>query len=183
VTAIVEGELRSSVVRLAAAGDETAFARIIELHHEDLIRVAYLVTGEVELAHEAVQSAWLLAWRKLGGLRDDSRLKPWLVTVAANEARQLVRRRRRRRLVEIPVEELGPDLEPEAAEHADRDELLDLLTALRHLDPDDRAILAMRFAAGLTSDEIGRATGMSAPGVRSKVARALARLRRELARD
>jgi DNA-directed RNA polymerase specialized sigma24 family protein len=71
VTAIVEGELRSRVVRLAAAGDEAAFAGIIEAHHDDMIRVAYLVTGEVELAHEAVQSAWLLAWRKLGGLRDE----------------------------------------------------------------------------------------------------------------
>src|SRR5439155_26699727 len=53
-----------SVVVSAASGDETAFASIIARYDDDLARVAYLVTADVGLAHDAVQAAWQIAWRK-----------------------------------------------------------------------------------------------------------------------
>jgi RNA polymerase sigma factor (sigma-70 family) len=183
VSVIIEREVLLGAVASAVAGDEAAFARIIAAHHNDVVRVGFLVTGEIELAHEAIQSAWLLAWRHLGTLRDPDRLRPWLMSIAANEARRVLRGRRRRRLVEIPVEDLGVGWEAASADGGDRDGRLDLRNALLHLKPDDRAVLAMRYSAGMTSDEIGRATGMSAPGVRSKLGRALARLRKELDHD
>src|SRR5215203_2844422 len=83
-------------VALAAAGDEVAFARIIEAHHDDMTRVSFVICGDLDVADEAVQAAWPIVWRKLDSLRDPGRLRPWLVSIAANEARQLVRRRRRR---------------------------------------------------------------------------------------
>ena len=125
------------VVASAVAGDEGAFARIIAAHHDDMVRVGFLVTGETELAHEAVQSAWLLAWRRLGTLRDPDRLRPWLMSITANEARGLLRSRRRRRLVEVQVEALGPDWEAAAPDPGDRDRRLDLRNALLQLRPDD----------------------------------------------
>ena len=96
--------MATSTVRLAAAGDTVAFARIVAAYHADMVRVAYVVAGgDQDLADDAVQAAWSIAWRKLGSLRDPERLKPWLVSVAANEARQLCRRRRRASVVEIDV--------------------------------------------------------------------------------
>ncbi len=92
------------VVASAAAGDEVAFPRIVAAYHDDMVRVAYLVTAEVDLALDAVQSAWPIAWRKLPTLRDRGLLRPWLVSIAANEARGLLRKRRRRHLTEITVE-------------------------------------------------------------------------------
>jgi RNA polymerase sigma factor (sigma-70 family) len=59
-------------------------------------------------------------------------------------------------------------------------EQIDLLAALQALRADDRTIVAMRYGLGLSSSEIGRAIGMSPPGIRSRLARALKQLREEL---
>ena len=171
--------LRSRVAG-AAAGDEQAFARIVAAHHDDMARVAFVVCGDVDVAQEAVQSAWPKVWAKLGSVRDPARLRPWLVSIAANEARQIVRSRRRRRVREIPIDDAG---EPRAKDPADRSAELDLAAAITTLDPDDRTLVALRYAAGLTSDEIGRLIGMTGGGVRSRLARLVDRLRRELHDD
>jgi RNA polymerase sigma-70 factor (ECF subfamily) len=169
-----------ATIASAAAGDHAAFARIVAEHHDDMVRVAFLVCGDVDLAHDATQSAWAIAWRKLATLRAEDRLRPWLVAVAANEARQLLRRRHRRSIREIPIEAVT---ELPATGIVGRDDNVDLMNALRRLSPEDRGIVAMRYALGLTSDEIGRATGLSAPGVRSRLARSVARLRKDLSDD
>ena len=97
-------ETSAGLMRLAADGDEVAFARIVDAHHADMSSVCFVVTGgDAELAEEAVQSAWPIAWRKLDTVRDPERLRPWLISIAVNEARQLARRRRRGRVLEIAV--------------------------------------------------------------------------------
>ena len=178
--AVIDDESIRAAVARAAVGDEVAFARIVAAHHDDMARVAFVVCGDVELAQEAVQAAWQKAWVKLGSIRAADRLRPWLVSVAANEARQLVRSRHRRWLRETVIDgdaeadaRAGPDPAGRAAE-------LDLANALAGLDPDDRTLIALRYAAGLTSDEIGRLIGMTGGGVRARLARLLHRLRKEL---
>src|SRR5689334_199106 len=69
-----------------------------------MARVAFVVCGDVDIAQEAVQAAWQKAWAKLGSIRDADRLRPWLVSIAANEAKQLVRSRHRRWLRETVIE-------------------------------------------------------------------------------
>jgi len=101
-----------AALRDATAGDELAFTRIVAEYHGDMVRVAYGICGDRDLALDAVQSAWLIGWRKLGSVRDPARLRGWLVAVAANEARHVIRRRRRRTVVEIPatlVDDRTPD--------------------------------------------------------------------------
>jgi RNA polymerase sigma-70 factor (ECF subfamily) len=169
-------ESLAGAVALAVAGDEAAFARIIRAHHDDMTRVCFVISGDLDIADEAVQAAWPIIWRKLGGLRDPERLRSWLVSVAANEARQLVRRRRRRAVVEIAV---GPAPRP-TVDPAGRVGDLDLVNALARLDPDDRALLALRYVAGFDSTELARATGRSPSGTRARLARLLDRLRTEL---
>lgn len=167
----------ATVVARAVDGDEAAFSAIVRAHHADMARVAFVVSGDVEVAEDAVQAAWSVAWRKLQTLRDPDRLRPWLVAVAANEARQLLRRTNRHRIVEIELDTVpaGADDNPEAS--IDR---LDLVAALRHLRPEDRVLLALRYVAGLDSTEIGPVVGKSASGVRGELSRLNARLRREL---
>ena len=169
--------MATTTIRLAAAGDTVAFARIVAAYHGDMTRVAYVVSGgDQDLADDAVQTAWSVAWRKLGSLRDPERLKPWLVSVAANEARQLGRRQRRRAVVEI---DLG-SVDPAGRDPADLAGALDLERALCHLSPDERALLALRFEAGLDSDEIGILAGRPAATIRWRLSRLLGRLRKEL---
>jgi RNA polymerase sigma-70 factor (ECF subfamily) len=172
----------SSIVRLAAAGDTIAFARIVAAYHADMIRVAYVVSGgSQDVADDAVQAAWAVTWRKLGSLRDPDRLKPWLVSVAANEARQLVRRGRTGHVVRIDLDGVDPGLaDPGEPDPADRAGALDLEGALRRLAPGERALLAMRYEAGLDSTQIAAVTGRPAATVRWRLARIRARLREEL---
>ncbi|MCU0478198.1 MAG: sigma-70 family RNA polymerase sigma factor [Chloroflexi bacterium] len=169
--------MATTTIRLAAAGDTVAFARIVAAFHGDMTRVAYVVSGgDQDMADDAVQAAWSTAWRKLGSLRDPDRLKPWLISVAANEARQACRRQRRRAVVEINLAaKVAPGRDP-----ADRADVLDLEHALRHLSPDERALLALRYEAGLDSSEIGALAGRPASTVRWRLARLIARLRKEL---
>ena len=169
----------TATVRSAVAGDEAAFARIVDAYHGDLVRVAYVISGDGQTAEDAAQAAWSIAWRKLGSLRDPERLRPWLVSVAANEARQLLRSRHRRHVAEMrsrPADNLAAD----PTVMANR---LDLVEAFRHLKPDDRSLLTMRYVAGLDAAEIGAVLGMSPSGVRGHLSRLLKRLRKELGDD
>lgn len=170
-------EINDSTVEEAAAGDAVALARIIARYHDDMARVCVVICGgDREAAADAVQAAWPVVWRKLGSLRETDRLRHWLVAIAANQARQQQRRDRRRRVLEIKV----LDGTPTTSTNGRRDELADLSVALRHLDPDDRQLLALRYVAGLDSNEIAAALRISASGVRTRLERLLSRLRKEL---
>jgi RNA polymerase sigma-70 factor (ECF subfamily) len=175
--ASVDRTTHDSLASSAAAGDEDAFAMIMAEHAADMERVAFTVCGEVDLAREAVASAWPKAWRGLKGIRDDGRLRPWLVAIAANEARQLLRARRRRTVVELRAASGPGESEDHPTAAIDR---LDLERALARLEPSDRALLALRYVAGLSSQELASVTGLSANGVRSRLARLVARIRTEL---
>jgi len=169
----------ATTVERAVAGDELAFARIVGAYHLDLVRVAFVICGDEGLAEDAAQAAWWIAWRKLHSLRDPERLKPWLVAVAANEARKLVKREHRHGVVEIRVA-VDP---PTAADAARGIDYLDLANALAHLKPDDRALVALRYAADLDSSELAPVMGMSPSGVRTRLSRLLDGLRKELGDD
>lgn len=174
---VAEAEIQGSIVEQAIAGDEVAFARIVAAHHGDMARIAYFVCGDFDIAEEAEQSAWAIAYRRLKDLRDPGRLRPWLMSLAANEARQMARSRRRRTVRELSV--TGPTRPPDV-DHA---AMIDLAAALARLDPKDRMIVGLRFLGGFESAEIGRAIGMTATGVRVRLHRLLGRLRKDLGDD
>ncbi len=170
------GAVPSSVVAAAVSGDTVAFARIVRAHHDDMARVCRVVSGDVELAQDAAQAAWPIAWRRLHTLRDPEKLRPWLVSIAVNEARKLVRRRHLDRVVELELADVASNRDDPASRAADGD----LLTAIKGLPADDRALLAMRFVAGFDASEIGPVLGISASGVRSRLSRLIDRLRTEV---
>lgn len=167
----------ATTVAAAAAGDQAAFARLVAEHHPSMARVAYAITGDRESAADAVQAAWSIAWRRLPSLRDAGTVRAWLVAIAANEARQILRRQRTRTVIDISS---VPDLPSAGGDPSDRIATVDLARVLRGLTPDERALLALRFAAGLDSSQIARELGMSASGVRSRLSRLIERLRLDL---
>ncbi len=177
MTGAVDADL-GVAVRAAAAGDDTAFARIVCAYHEDMRRVCVVMTGDEQLAQDAVQSAWTVAWQKLGTVRQPERLRPWLVSVAMNQARDMLRKRRR-------TPEAGLDIAATrvtgGVDPATGIESLDLLAALERLDPDDRALIAMRYVIGLDATELASAIGPSPSGIRTRLERVLEHLRQDLA--
>jgi RNA polymerase sigma factor (sigma-70 family) len=151
----------------------------VDAHHADMSSVCFVVTGgDADLTEEAVQAAWPIAWRKLDTIRDPERLRPWLISIAVNQARQLSRRRRRGRVLEISV---GGDASATAnGDPGSRAGDIDLRNALAGMSSDDRALVALRYVAGFDSNELARAQGMSPSGTRARLARLLGRLRSEL---
>jgi len=174
--AVAANSSGESLVQRAAAGDEAAFARLIAEHNASMARVAYVIVGDREATLDAVQAAWAIAWRKIGSLRDATQVRSWLVAIAANEARQYARRSRRATVVDIShaMDRVG------ATDPAELAAVVDLERALRRLDSDDRRLLALRFVAGFDSSEIADLIGLSASGVRSRLARLMERLRTDL---
>jgi RNA polymerase sigma-70 factor (ECF subfamily) len=171
---------QADVLASAAAGDELAFRRIIAAHQAEMYRVCAYVAGDLAIAEEATQAAWVVAWKRLPDVSGPDHLRPWLVRVAANEAKQLLRKRRTRSRFEVAT--------PASSEPGGRDPAtgvsgLDLRAAISCLDPDDRALVAMRYVAGFDSNELALATGRSPAAVRQRLKRLLERLREDLADD
>ena len=148
----------AELVQAAATGDEAAFTELVARHHGDLLR--------------------------MNQVKDPDQIRNWLVAVAANEARRIMRSRRQT-VREISVGDTGLEAVPDHRSDPLADSIAssDLRRVLESLDPTDRALIALRYVAELSSDEIGRALGMSSSGARGRLSRLLLRLRGELADD
>ena len=171
------GQTRGETLSAAVAGDEAAFARIVADYDDEMYRVCVAVCRDHAVAADAVQSAWTIAWKKLASVRDAASVRPWLVTVAVNEARKLLKKRGQR----SEVEHLGdiPD-QYATADPATGVAMIDLLAALERLEPDDRALLALRYMAGFNATEIATALNARPDAVRQRLKRLVDRLREEL---
>jgi RNA polymerase sigma-70 factor (ECF subfamily) len=175
-TTAANATTRESTLDLAASGDEVAFAALVAEHDRAMARVAFVICGDADAARDATQNAWTIAWRRLRTVRQPDRLRSWLVAIAANEARQAARRRRRQ-----PVTDLSAALVADpGGDPAESLAVVDLQRALVGLTPDERRLLALRFVAGFDSGEIARHLGVSASGVRSRLSRLVDRLRSEM---
>jgi RNA polymerase sigma factor (sigma-70 family) len=176
MTKVGVGEV-TEVIASAAAGDEVTFARIVAAHHAELVRICHMVSRERALAEEAAQATWSIAWRKLGTIRQPDRLRPWLIAIAINEARKLLKQRSRRTRIELIGElpERAGGVDPATGIPS-----IDLQAALERLEPDERALLALRYVAGFDATELAAALGLSASGTRTRLERLLKRLREDL---
>jgi len=159
------------------AVSEAGFTALVAEHHGDLVRLAYAIVGDPDLANDVAQSAWAAAWRNRSRLREPEKVRGWLLTIAANEARRSLRRRRLRQLIPLP------DDWARSVPARPPDDQIDLIQAIQRLRPRDREILARRFALGETSQEIAEQVGMSDSGVRVRIGRLLQMLREELLND
>ena len=168
---------QTHVLASAVAGDEIAFRRIIAAHQPEMRRVCAYIAGDLTIADEATQAAWVIAWKRLHDVDGPNHLRPWLVRVAANEAKQLLRKRRTRAKFEVAT---PASQEPGGRDPATGVSGLDLRAAISRLDPDDRALVAMRYVAGFDSTELALATGKSPAAVRQRLKRILDRLREDL---
>jgi RNA polymerase sigma-70 factor (ECF subfamily) len=168
----------AELIRRALSGDHAAFADIVAAHDADMRRLCFVMSGDADLADEAVQRAWERVWQRLAALRDPGRLRSWLLTIAANELRQVLRNRRRRSLAESRIEAVAAPAAAEAAiAHVDLDR------ALKRLSVDDRELLALHYVVDVDIAELAARLRLSPEGVRSRLKRTRDRLKAELSRD
>ena len=149
-------------------------------HAQIAFRTACLITGSAADAEEAAQDGFVKAHRALGRFRAGAPFRPWLLQIVANEARNRRRSTGRRAALtlraaqESPSESAAPP--PERALLAE-EERATLLGALESLEERDRLVIACRYLLELSEAETAAALGCRPGTVKSRLARALERLR------
>jgi RNA polymerase sigma-70 factor (ECF subfamily) len=189
----------SPLLKAAIAGDEGAFAELVEPHRRALHAHCYRMLGSVQDAEDAVQDALLRAWRGLKRFEGRSSLRSWLYTVATNVCLRAIEQRPKRLLPidygppSDPHEPLGPplvesvwidpypDVElgledglagPEARYEQREAIELSFIAALQHLPARQRAVLILRDVLGFSGAEVGEALDTTPESVYSLLQRA-----------
>jgi RNA polymerase sigma-70 factor, ECF subfamily len=162
------------LVERAKRGDHDAFAVLVGAHAGRLLAASRLIVRDPELAHDAAQEALVRAWRDLPGLRDPDRFEGWLHRLTVNACLDLARRRRRRP-IEVEIDELAS---PSAVDHADSIADRDAIDrALRRLEPDGRAVVVLHYYLGLSLAEVASTLRIPTGTAKSRLNRALAAMR------
>jgi RNA polymerase sigma-70 factor, ECF subfamily len=165
----------AELVERSLAGDRIAFERLFRPLYDDGFRLAVGMLSDAALAEDAVQEALLRAWRKLHTFREGSSVRPWFLTIVANQCRS-VRRARWWSVSRVA------DVEVAMADPATADRL-DLEAALRRLPRPARLLLVLRYYMDMSFGEIAEVVGSSPSAVKSSTHRAVCRLRRECGQE
>jgi RNA polymerase sigma-70 factor, ECF subfamily len=168
------------LVERAREGDEVAFSELIDLDGDRCYAIAYRILRDVERAQDAVQQAFLLAWRELPRLRDAERFEVWLHRLLVNACYEEHRRHKRwsDKVRWLPVD--GPAGVDETVSVDDRDALE---RAFRLLSPEHRAVAVLHHHAGFPLASIAEIAGVPLGTVKSRLHYATLLLRESLAVD
>jgi RNA polymerase sigma factor (sigma-70 family) len=173
----------TELIARARTGDVAAYEELVRRYQDVAVRTAYLVCPEAD-ADDAVQESFLKAFAALPRFRDGAPLRPWLLRIVTNEARNRRRSAGRRQALALraaatePRDAAVPG--PEAAVIAS-EASAELMAALNTLRDEDREVLGARFLLDLSEAETAEALGLPRGTVKSRTSRALARLREALA--
>jgi len=172
----------AELVVLAKAGDVHAYEELVSRYQGIAHRVAWLVARQAGEAEDAVQEAFVKAYDALPGFRAGAAFRPWILRIVANEARNRARSANRREglaLRAAAVDPGGAAPSPEAAAIA-REDAEALMRGLARLREPDRLVIAYRYLFELSEAETAGALGIRRGTVKSRLSRALGRLRAEL---
>lgn len=178
----------ADLVRRAQRGDVSAYEELVRRYQDLAVRTAYVVAGRADAA-DAAQEAFVKAYRALGRFRADAPFRPWLLRIVANEAINRRRAERRRQGLALrvreaaegrPADDAAPSPEGAALEQERRREVV---AAVNALAPTDRLVIAYRYWFDLSEAEMAEALGCPRGTVKSRLSRALGRLRATLESD
>jgi RNA polymerase sigma factor (sigma-70 family) len=182
----VEGrpQVEAELIERARNGDVAAFEALVRAYETVAFRTAWVVSGGADDSEDAAQEGFVKAYGALARFRAGAPFRPWLLTIVANEARNRRRAAGRREALalRIPEDRRTDDAapSPEAAVLAnERRETL--LRGMERLPDTDREVISLRYLLELSEAETAAALGLPAGTVKSRLSRALGRLRAELA--
>lgn len=161
----------------AAAGDTDAFTRLVQENDDRMRAIAYRLLGSPSAMDDALQAAYLKAFRAIGTLRDDQGFTPWLRRIVINCCHDINRQQARRSEVFIEAAAGLPatDEVEERLDHRDQ-----LTAALRTLPSDMRAAVVLVDGEGLSYAEAAATLGIERGTVASRLNRGRAALRHQL---
>jgi RNA polymerase sigma-70 factor (ECF subfamily) len=175
---VASGETELELVTKAQGGDRVAFGELVRWHREGVINVVYRMCGDVNLAEDAAQEAFVRAWQHLPNYRPRTPFRNWVYRIATNAALDVLRRERE--TVDVDgLSLVSPDGGPEAAVEAEeRGE--GVRRAVLALPPSSRGVLILREYEGLSYREIADTLGIPIGTVMSRLNYARKRLRESL---
>jgi RNA polymerase sigma factor (sigma-70 family) len=159
------------LIRTAKAGDEAAFEALLRPLIDPAYRFACVMLDDADAAQDVVQEAAVKAWRKIDQLRDGYDPQPWFFGIVANECRSL----RRTRWWSTTRVSYVPGIVQAGDEHVARD--ADLRRAIQRLNRRDRAVITLHYFLDLSLEEVASSTREPVAAVRSRLYRALHKLR------
>jgi RNA polymerase sigma-70 factor (ECF subfamily) len=181
----VEGrpQVEAEFIERARNGDVHAFEELVRTHQEVAFRTAWVVSGGADDAEDAAQEAFVKAFAALPRFRSGAPFRPWLLTIVANEARNRRRSAGRRDALALRLAEGSAATDaaasPEtAALAAERRRLL--FDGLARLADADREVIWLRYLLDLSVAEAAAALNVPVGTVKSRLSRALERLRNEI---
>jgi len=166
------------IARVLSREDHNAFAELVRRYQSPMRAfLARVARGDTHLADDLAQETFLKAWHKLHTYRGGARFSTWLFGIAFNEFRSVARQRK-----ELALDDVD-ETPPEAAGPADsrRDDLrLDLTEALKQLNVNERAAIALCFQSGLSHEEAALALDCPVGTVKTNILRGKDKLKRQL---
>jgi RNA polymerase sigma-70 factor (ECF subfamily) len=170
------------LVERAKRGDVEAYGEIVSRYQALAQRTAYVILRDADAAQDAAQEAFVKAFRAFGRFREGAPVRPWLLRIVANEAINRAKSGSRHREVDLTVAESragDPAGSPESQALANEQREL-LVHALNEMKEDDRIVIAYRYFFELTEAEMADALGIARGTVKSRLSRAMTRLREQL---
>ena len=166
------------LIERARAGDAAAYGLLVRRYEQIAFRTACAVCGDAAEAEDAAQDAFVKAYAALPRFRRGAPWRPWILRIVANEARN--RRRAAGRRAHLALRVAGAEPAGSAAPSPDAELDGPLLAALGRLEPAHREIVVLRHLLDLPEAECAAVLGCRQGTVKSRLSRALARLRAEL---
>ena len=172
--------MRTGLVERAREGDDVAFTELVDLYGGRCYAIAFRILRDGERARDAVQQAFLFAWRDLPRLRDPERFETWLKRLLVNACYEEARRYRRWsiHIRALPVDVPG---EPDPSIRIADRELLE--RAFERLTPEHRAVVVLHHHAGLPLAMVADVVGVPVGTVKSRLHHATRILRAAIIAD
>ena len=164
-----------AIIDRVLAGEVEAFAGLVDRHYARCARIAVRILGNHEDAEEAIQDAFLRAFKALDDYEERERFSAWLTRILVNQCRTVLARTRRRDAVfaDLDLRRIEFAVEADAGDGA----WPELERVLRQLPAEQREAIVLKYADDLTYEEMSRITGAGESALKMRVQRAFARLR------
>lgn len=174
----------ASLVARSRDGDDLAFGELVTRYQALAARVAWLAAPGCDV-EDAVQEAFVKAWYAMPRFRPGAPFRPWICRIVANEARNRARSARRRDALSLRegVAGAAPTEPSPEGEALTREDAEALVRAMNRLRPDDRLVVAYRWLLELSEAEMADALDVPAGTVKSRLSRAMTKLRTEIAAE
>ena len=174
-------ETEAALIAKAQKGDRDAFGELVRHHHPGVVNVVYRMCGDVELAEDAAQDAFIQAWLHLPSFRPGTSLRNWIYRIAVNAALDVLRREPKTPLVDLETLSMPDSIAVPEFVLLEKERAFAVQQAILSLTEANRSVLTLREYGGLSYQEISATLNIPLGTVMSRLNYARDRLKELLA--